>query len=65
MMDLILLTDSAEDVNRFRNGRLIDQDLGESTLKSSILFDVFAVFAGCYVSNHELQITARARLTLM
>ena len=53
MMDFILLTDAAEDVDGFRNRRLVDQDLGESTLKGSILFNVLAVFAGCYVSDHE------------
>ena len=44
-MDFILLTDATEGVDGFRNRRFVDRDLGELTLKGSILFNVLAVFA--------------------
>ena len=47
MVNLIFLANSAKDVDRFRNGRLVDYDLSEPTLEGGVLFNVFAVFARC------------------
>lgn len=54
MVNLILLANATKDANRFRNGRFIDQDLGEATLEGSILLNVLAVFTGSCVSNEEM-----------
>ena len=59
MVNFILLANATEDVDRFRNGRLVDYDLGESALKSGILLDVLAVFTGCGMNKKERQVLAR------
>ena len=57
MANLIRLTNTMEDVGRFWNGRLIDLNMGESTLKGSILLNGLAVFTERNVSSKEPQIT--------
>jgi len=52
-MDFVLLTDATKDVDRFWNGRLIDQNLGEPALEGSVLLNVLAIFTGRYVSNRK------------
>jgi len=52
-MDFVLLTDATEDVDRFWDGRFIDQNLGKSALEGSVLLNVLAIFTGSYVSNHK------------
>jgi len=47
-MDFVLLTDATENVDRFWDGRLIDQDLGKSALEGCVLLDILAIFTGCY-----------------
>lgn len=48
VMHFVFLADTSEDRDRFGYGRLVDDDLCKTSLESSVLLDVLAVFCeGC------------------
>lgn len=44
VMDFVALANSTEDADGIGDGRLVDDDLGETPLEGRVLLDVLAVF---------------------